>query len=375
MTNMTDILSDAVSFEQISHDIEKNFLSIEYLEQTLQFTSDIGVKLESGDVTLEQANDILSHVVDELSLERTIFQEGSPVYRIIAAIKKAVSRLVDKTKELFTTLLNSRGRLLKKAQQIRTIIKEKTNSDYNVGSVNIGQHTKFMMLGDKAATPLDVIDALYRQSNAATIMADMTNKHIEDFERIVERGESDLSYWTGDSNKLDELFGEYLDRLGYSERRQMIAGLSLDEKLVGAKEIFIKEDVDRDGKFISSLSINGITSNTRGNIESLDRRSALNLCDSIISYLGDDRVYSDARRKLTRSMGTYKTTIDKMYTIFYQSGMTRQASEDMMTRVRSIIKRDLCKDVVRMTLDIDRNLYRVSLAGLIWIDKSLKDKK
>ncbi|MAP22945.1 MAG: hypothetical protein CL582_18630 [Alteromonadaceae bacterium] len=367
-----NILQDAISMEQIHHDIDKNLISLEYLENTLQYTALLESRVDSGELTMESAVEHLRLVTQDLSLEASIFQKGSPVHRIIAAVMRAIETIIDKTKELVSKLFSSRKRLHDKAVDIKKAIRNKEqSSDWNTGRVSIGTHSVLLMDGKRPMGVLDISSGIFQQNNSANTLAGATNGYIDALEDISERAEKDV-HWVGDSDKLDELFEAYLDRIGYEERSDMIAGLPIDEPILGSRLIVTDKEYDDVGRFLSSIRMENIAGVKTQELEALNYRQAIALCDTVIESLREDRRYTDTRSEMNKSVKRYKESIDRLYKLFYQSGMSKEIGDTMIKRVKSITKRDICRDVVKLVIDLDKNAYRACLSSLIWVDKSLK---
>lgn len=367
-----NILQDAISMEHIHQDIDKSLISLEHLENTLSYTASLESQVNLGEITMESAVENLKLVTQDLSLEAGIFQKGSPVHRIIAAVMRAIEAIIDKTKDLVNKLFSSRKKLHDKAVDIKKTIRNKEqSSDWNTGRVSIGLHSVLLMDGKRPMDVLDISSGIFQQNNSANTLAGATNGYIDALEDISERAERDV-HWVGDSDKLDELFDVYIDRLGYEDRSDMIAGLPIDEPILGSRIILANKEYDNAGEFLSSIRMESIAGVKTQELESLTYRQANALCDTVIESLREDRRYTDTRSEMNKSVKRYKESIDRLYKVFYQSGMSKEISDTMTRRVSSITKRDICRDIVKLVIDLDKNAYRACLSSLIWVDKSLK---
>lgn len=371
----TSILQDAISLEQLHGEIEKNLVSLEYLENSLNFTASLEHRVDSGEISMEDATEQLKLVTQDLSLEASIFQKGSPVHRLIASVMQAIRNIINKTKDLINKLFSSREKLRRKAEEIKKVIRNKPMDDEWVGKpVDIGLHSTTLMNGKMSLGVTDIMDSVFRQSMSANSLAANTNRYIDNFDYIANRAERDV-HWAGDSGELDELFENYIERVGYNERDESFAGLPIDEPLLGSKIISVTTEYDDDGKYICNVALKSIPNVKPKRFNSLSHRSAMALCDLVIDTLKDDRQYNATRSELNKSMGKYRDAVDRLYKVFYQSGMKKEIGDSMVSRVRSITQRDICRDVVKLVIDLDKNVYRSCLTSLIWIDKSLDKTK
>lgn len=341
------------------------------LEQQHHSCWEIGLALEALHDEL-----VLSQITPELSIERDMVQTGNPLYRIVSAILAVSEKAYEATKTMMKTLVDGRRRLLEKARNIRDEVKRVGDdaSKWNGGELKLPDHLRFLMIhrGQLSANTVIVdIDSLHKGN---INLVDATINYFKGFDRVVEASDRAGDILNGTLENVTEINQQYLKDLQFDDRKKRIGSINYVAPYIGGLKYDVETKTIERKDVLTHFRVEVDNPHRGGTIRatSLPPNVALSMMDAVVGYLSEVVITRNARNDLEKRHEHYKENLSKLYQRFYKTNVPTHVGTSLAPYINDINRRDVGRKSLQVITNVERHLYRVCLAVMIWVNGSMK---